>query len=97
MDFEIRDAKLRRLAAGKGDGDYPAGIGKLFRRRVQTIAAAPDERTFYQLKALHFEKLKGDRAHERSMRLNGPLRLILEIEERPQGNRIILTGIEDYH
>ena len=97
MDFEITDSDLRRLAEGTSDGAYPPGIGKVFRRRIQTIQAAPDERTFYPLRSLHFEKLKGKRAHERSMRLNDQYRLILEIEERPEGNRIIVKSIEDYH
>lgn len=97
MDFEIRDTELQRLAEGDGDGNFPAGVGKMFRRRLQAIDSAPDERTFYQLRSLHFEKLKGDRSHARSMRLNDQYRLILEIEERPKGNRIIVTGIEDYH
>lgn len=97
MDFEIVDDTLQRLAKGEGDGAFQTGIGKIFRRRIQTIAAATDERTFYQLRSLHFEKLKGDRSHERSMRLNEQWRLIVEIQENDGGNKVIVKGIEDYH
>lgn len=96
MEFEIRDKNLQRLYEGEGDEDYPPGIGKLFRRRVRTISDAPDERVFRQLKSLHYEKLRGDRQHQRSMRLNKNLRLILEIEEGSD-KRMIVVGIEDYH
>jgi len=56
-----------------------------------------DEREFYALKSLHFEKLKGDRAHQRSMRLNSQWRLILEFEEDSDGKIAVIVSIEDYH
>lgn len=49
MEFEIRNAKLQLLSVGQGDGSYPAGIGKIFRRRIQAIEAATNERVLYQL------------------------------------------------
>ena len=64
---------------------------------MQVIRAAPDERTFYALKSLRFEKLKGPRAHQRSMRLNDQWRLILEIQPSTPGNIVVLIKIEDYH
>ncbi len=97
MDVEIIEPGLVLLDQGQGDSAYPVGIGKLFRRRMQTIRAAPDERTFYEIQSLRFKKLKGNRAHQRSMRLNDQYRLILEIEERADGNRIRVIGIGDYH
>ena len=97
MDYEIRSEKLQLLSTGLGDNKYPSGIGKIFRRRIQTIEGAPDERTFRQLKALHFEKLQGARSHQWSMRLNKQYRLIIEIEKRPGGNKINIMNIGDYH
>jgi len=98
MDFEIADAALERLYyENKGHNKFPPGIGKLARRRIQSISAAQDERTLYQLGGARFEKLKGDRSHQYSMRLNKQWRLILALEKREQGNRIIVLGIEDYH
>ncbi len=44
-----------------------------------------------------FERLKGRRRHQRSLRLNRQFRLIVEVEARPGGNLIALKSIEDYH
>lgn len=65
--------------------------------RLQAIQAADDERAFYALKSLHFEKLKGDRVGQYSMRLNDQWRLILEFKKLPSGKVVVLLGIEDYH
>ena len=61
------------------------------------IDGAPDERTLYDLKSLHFEKLKGKRKHERSLRLNKQWRLIVEVLKDSEGNYLLIKDIEDYH
>lgn len=77
------------------------GIVKAFRKRMQQIRATVDEREFYQMKSLRFEKLGGKRQHQHSMRLNDQYRLILEVlKENPEGKKgkvIRVIGIEDYH
>ena len=92
------DAKLQRMET---EAAYKAGyadaIVNAFRRRMQTIRAAKNETDFYALKSLHFEKLKGNRQHQHSMRLNQQYRLILQIEPGTPGNTIVVVGIEDYH
>ena len=98
MNVLHADAKLVRLEA---DPDYRAGFGrdvvKAYRKRMQFIRAARDEQDFYSMKSLHYEKLKGKRKHERSMRLNDQYRLILRIAEDGIGKTVIIIGIEDYH
>jgi proteic killer suppression protein len=64
---------------------------------MQTIRAAEDERAFYALKSLHFEKLKGNRSHQHSMRLNDQWRLILQFEQTEEGKIVCIVSIEDYH
>ena len=64
---------------------------------MQFIRAARDEQDFYSMNTLHYEKLKGKRKHERSMRLNDQYRLILRIAEDGIGKTVIIIGIEDYH
>ena len=49
------------------------------------------------MKSLHFEKLKGDRQEERSMRLNKQWRLIVKIIPDTPKNRVAVLAIEDYH
>src|SRR6266851_10041286 len=98
MEVRFKDASLDRLEI---EADYTAGydqaIVRAFRLRMQTIRAAPDERTFYELKSLHFEKLKGDRSHQHSMRLNKQWRLIVELEGVAPDKLVAVINIEDYH
>jgi proteic killer suppression protein len=70
---------------------------RAFRKVMQAIGAAKDERDFYANKGLHFEKLKGRRAGQRSFRLNRQWRLIVEIEKDAAGNAVLVLDIEDYH
>lgn len=74
------DRKLEKLyTEGAEAHKYPKGVVDAFLRRVRTIDEAKDERDLRALKSLHFEKLKGDRAGNYSMRLKGRWRLILRI------------------
>lgn len=68
-----------------------------FRKAMQAIRAAADERDLYALKGLHFEKLKGDRSHQHSIRINKQWRLILEIIVRDEKHWMRIVKIEDYH
>jgi len=99
MELAFADADLENLATDVAyTGGFPPGIVKAYRRRVQQILAAKDERDFYASKGLHFEKLKGDRGQERSMRLNKAVRLVVEIKEGEQGTSVVhVRSIEDYH
>ncbi len=49
------------------------------------------------MRSLRFERLKGKRAHQHSMRLNDQWRLILEISKGNPENMVFVVGIEDYH
>lgn len=98
VKVSFRNKHLDRV---ENDGSYSAGyspaIVKAFRRRMQLIRAAVNEQDFYQMKSLHYEKLEGPLAHQRSMRLNDQMRLIVEIEVTESERIIIIVGIEDYH
>ena len=97
MDFDLEDDDLRRLLTeAKFTGGYSRAIVKAFRKRMQLIEAATDERDFYALKSLHFEKLEGRKGH-RSMRLNKQWRLIIELVGEGKTKRVRVIGIEDYH
>ena len=98
MRVRHADSKLERL---ERDPKYRAGFGcevvTAFRKRMQMIRDAADEREFYALKSLHYEKLKGQRQHQRSMRLNDQWRLVLELREEGPGRTVVILKIEDYH
>jgi len=98
MEIAFRDASLDRLESGQGsDGAYQPGVVRAFRRRMQQIRSAVDERDFYQQKSLHFEKLKGGRSHQHSVRLNDQWRLILEFDGDGSSKTVVIVAIEDYH
>ena len=98
MDVRFEDPSLEKLEV---DPKYTAGLDaalvKAFRKRLQFIRAALDERAFYAMKSLHYEKHKGDLAGQRSMRLNDQWRLILRLEEDDTGKLVVIVSIADYH
>ena len=79
------------------DGGYGRPVARAFRKVMQWVVGAVDERDFYSMRSLHFEKLKGDRSHQHSMRLNDQWRLIVEIETSDPKNVLVIINIEDYH
>jgi toxin HigB-1 len=79
------------------DAGFNRAVVKGFRKLMQVIRAATDERDFYAMKSLHFKKLEGARSHERSMRINDQWRLILELKGTPPNKTILVNKIEDYH
>src|SRR5258708_39977283 len=96
MEVRFKDASLDRLEiASDYTGGHDQAIVRAYRLRMQTIRAAKDERTFYELKSLHFEKLKGDRSHQHSMRLNKQWRLILEFDGSEQGKAAAISAFRD--
>ena len=98
MEVRFKDASLDRLETDPGyTAGYDQAIVRAFRLRMQMIRAATDDRAFYELKSLHFEKLKGDRSHQHSMRLNKQWRLILEFEGSGLTRVVCIVAIEDYH
>jgi toxin HigB-1 len=98
MDVAFKTESLDRLET---DADFSAGfedaVVKAYRKRMQQIRAATDERTFYAHKSLHFEKLKGGREGQFSMRLNDQWRLIVEIQGKAPNKTVLIVEIIDYH
>lgn len=98
MDVEFADPQLDRLEVDvRFQAGYGGAVVRGFRKAMQAIRAAVDERDLYASKGLRFEKLKGDRSHQRSLRINQQWRLIIEIEEHEKEHRVRVIGIEDYH
>jgi len=84
------------------DGSFTAGFNqtlvKAYRKKINIIRQAVDERLFYAIKSLHFEKLEGKRNHQHSIRLNNKYRLIVELVERkPKNKAVRIVEITDYH
>jgi toxin HigB-1 len=98
MEVEFADADLDRLEIDpRFSAGFDSSIVRGFRKAMQAIRAAIDERDLYASKGLHFEKLKGERSEQRSIRINKQWRLILALMEGEHGRRVRIIKIEDYH
>lgn len=98
MKHRLRDAGLDRFLTDLDYvGRFDKAIARAFRKVMNLIERAVDERDLRAFRSLNFEKLKGDRSHQWSLRLNDQWRLIVEIEAAEPKNVIVVIGIEDYH
>jgi toxin HigB-1 len=98
MEVRFEDAKLDRLET---DPSFTAGFGhpvvKQFRKRMQQIRSAKDERDLRAHRSLHYEKMKSGRNNEHSMRLNDQWRLVTRTEDGERQKVMVVIRIEDYH
>jgi len=76
---------------------YGESVVRSFVEKMAIIRAITNENELRNFKSLHYEKLKGNRKHQRSIRLNDQFRLILEVEQDELGNLVVVINIEDYH
>lgn len=98
MEIEFKNQDLDRLETDASfDAGHSVAVVRAYRKRIAFIRSANDERDFYSMKSLHFEKLKGGRSNQSSMRLNGQWRLIIEFKSKPSGKIVVVVSIEDYH
>jgi proteic killer suppression protein len=98
MDVTFKDKSLDQLETDPSfNGGFGDAVVRAYRKRMQQIRAATDERTFYALRSLHFEKLKGDHEGQFSMRLNDQWRLIIELHGEAPRKVVYVIEIADYH
>lgn len=98
MQIEYESETLKQLATDEHcTAGFSESVVNAYRKRIQIIAAAPDERALYAMKSLRFEKLKGNRAGQSSMRLNDRWRLIVRLVKKPTGKIVAVIEIVDYH
>lgn len=96
MSFDHHD--LDRLETDPSfTAGWPPAIVKAYRRRMGFIRQAQDERDFFAMNSLNFEKLKGNRSHQHSMRLNDQYRLIVVLEGESPNKVVKVVEIVDYH
>lgn len=98
MNLAFEDDELARLVRDENfTAGFSSAIVRAFRKRIQFIRGAVDERDFYAMRSLNFERLKGDRSHQYSMRLNDQWRLILSFRGEAPKKTVVVISIEDYH
>ncbi len=97
MDVEFADATLELIeTVDAGATRLPIAVIKSARRKLTLLRAAVDDRSLRNWKSLHYERLRGDREGQRSIRLNDQYRLVFVVSEKTPLTVTILS-IEDYH
>jgi toxin HigB-1 len=71
-------------------------IVKAFRKVIGLIKDAMDERDFYMVKSLHYEKPHGMRSHQRSVRVNQQFRLTVELEGHGKKTAVVISIEKNY-
>lgn len=74
-----------------------ADVVRAYRKRMQQIRSAVDERDLRALKSLHFEKLDGKRRGQYSVRLNDQFRLVFKLNGVGSEKQVLIVGVVDYH
>lgn len=92
------NSSLARIETGEAaNTKLPVAVIKSARRKLTVLRAAPDERTLRHWRRLHYEKLKGERAEFRSIRLNDQFRMVFTLDDEADPLTVTITAIEDYH
>lgn len=75
----------------------PVPVVQAARRKIRLLRNAADERDLYAMKSLHYEKLRGKRDGQRSIKLNDQWRLILEIDRDRNPLEIVIKEISNHY
>ena len=75
----------------------PVEVVQTTRRRLRFLRQARDERDIYAMVSLHYEQLIGDRQGQRSIRLNGKWRIILEIDRECDPMEIVILEVSNHY
>jgi len=98
MDVRFADDDLDRLETDpKFTARLPAEIVKAYRKVLNYIRQAADERDLRNWSSLHFEKLEADREGQHSLRLNRQWRLVVELEGLAPQKVVVICAVENYH
>src|SRR4051794_30285787 len=98
MDVDFNDDNLRRLYTDRdSNAGYSTDIIRSFRKKMQLLVNAQDERDLRAWNSLHYKQLKGDRQHQWTIRLNGPWRLVLEKRVTDGVTTLVVVTIENDH
>ena len=98
MELEFADPEMEKLARdARYIGKHSFAKIKKYRERITRIMQAMDRRDLYAQKSLRLEKLKGERKHQHSIRLNDQNRLIVEFVKKEHMEIAKVIAMEDYH
>jgi proteic killer suppression protein len=75
----------------------PVAVIKSARRKLTVLRATTDDRSLRNWRSLRYEKLKGNREGQRSIRINDQYRMVFRLEDGTDPPTITILSIEDYH
>lgn len=99
MRIVFVDPALRRLYedASYGPPRYDRELIRAFRKRVQLLGAVSNEVELRSFRSARFEKLKGDRGDQYSIRVHHQWRLVLQFRTEDDGRVAVVIELVDYH
>ena len=98
MDAKHADPDLERLEVDATyTGGYDRDLVRQFRRVMLLIRSVPNESELYKYPSRHFEKLKGTRQHQHSLRLNKNWRLVVEIVKSARASHLRIIEITNHY
>ena len=98
MEVVFKNQYLKLIETDRAaDTKLPVAVIQSCRKKLNFLRSIPDERTLRGWKSLHYEKLKGDREGQRSIRLNNQWRLVFELDNRRSPPKVTVLELEDYH
>ncbi len=98
MNTVFADDDLNRLETDPAFSmGLPPAVVTAYRKRMQAIRNATDSRDLRAMQSWHFEKLKGKRRDQYSMRLNRQYRLVMELRADSTGQKVVIIAVENYH
>ncbi len=100
--MKIEYADSQGLERAEKDPRFDAELGPIlvnaFRDKVDFLRSCHTEQDIRAMKSLHFEKLKGNRRHQYSIKLkHDAKRLIFQIIDRSDHKVIQIDEVADYH
>lgn len=98
MEIEFTDSDLALIETDEAaKTKLPIAVIKSVRRKLTALRAVTDERALRNWKSLHYEKLKGDKEGQRSIRVNKKYRIVFTLDSDADPQRVSILSIEDYH
>lgn len=98
MRIVFRDDRLAMVRTERAaETKLPFGVIKSCRDKLIFLEAAPDERSIRNWRSLRFEKMKGDREGQCSIRLNDQWRLVFQLDNDTSPPTLLVLSVEDYH
>jgi proteic killer suppression protein len=98
MEIVFADENLALVETDQaGKTGLPVAVIKSARTKLNVLRAIADDRGLRTWKSLHYEKLKGDREGQRSIRVNDKYRIVFELDDTAEPQIVTVLAIEDYH